>query len=241
MSEETSWSEENSRFFIEYARYVVPEREAQIQTICRLIPDPGQPFDVLELACGAGVLANAILERFPACTLHGLDGSEEMLNAARQRLALFGARFQPGKFELSADDWRAPGPVFQAVVSSLAIHHLDGRGKARLFRDLYSLIKPGGALLIADVVQPAGQQATAYAADTFDEILRRQSLALDGNLNAYHHFQDWNLFRYPDDAMDHPSPILDQLKWLEAAGFQQVDVFWMQAGHAIYGGYKSLF
>jgi trans-aconitate methyltransferase len=83
MSEETSWSEENSRFFIEYARYVIPEREAQIQTICRLIPDPGQPFDVLELACGAGVLANAILERFPDCTLRGLDGSEEMLNAAR--------------------------------------------------------------------------------------------------------------------------------------------------------------
>jgi hypothetical protein len=41
--------------------------------------------------------------------------------------------------------------------------------------------------------------------------------------------------------MDHPSPFLDQLNWFEAAGFQQVDVFWMQAGHAIYGGYKSLF
>lgn len=35
-----------------------------------------------------------------------------------------------------------------------------------------------------------------------------------------------------------PSRLLDQLKWLEEAGFQQVDVYWMQAGHAIYGGEK---
>ena len=30
----------------------------------------------------------------------------------------------------------------------------------------------------------------------------------------------------------------DQLKWLEQAGFVDVDVFWMQAGHALFGGRK---
>jgi tRNA (cmo5U34)-methyltransferase len=39
--------------------------------------------------------------------------------------------------------------------------------------------------------------------------------------------------------MDKPSPIFEQLKWLETAGFTAVDVYWMQAGHAIYGGQKS--
>jgi hypothetical protein len=29
------------------------------------------------------------------------------------------------------------------------------------------------------------------------------------------------------------------LTWLSEAGFAVVDCFWLQAGHAIYGGYKA--
>jgi hypothetical protein len=48
------------------------------------------------------------------------------------------------------------------------------------------------------------------------------------------------MYRYPDqDGIDKPSRLLDQLKWLEQAGFADVDVFWMQAGHALFGGQKQ--
>src|SRR5512138_73207 len=98
MSEEdTGWSEENSRFFIQYARYFVPDRESQIRTLCSLVPDPGEPFQILELACGQGLLAGALLEHFPGCSVHGLDGSHEMLQTARQNLEAFGERFSTGK------------------------------------------------------------------------------------------------------------------------------------------------
>ena len=40
------------------------------------------------------------------------------------------------------------------------------------------------------------------------------------------------------DPIDKPSTLLEQLRWLEAAGFAAVDVFWMEAGHAIFGGVK---
>jgi tRNA (cmo5U34)-methyltransferase len=46
---------------------------------------------------------------------------------------------------------------------------------------------------------------------------------------------------YPEqgsDPVDKMSPLFDQLKWLEQAGFASVDVFWMRAGHAIFGGSK---
>jgi hypothetical protein len=39
--------------------------------------------------------------------------------------------------------------------------------------------------------------------------------------------------------MDKPSRLSDQFRWLEEAGFAEVDVFWMQAGHAIYGGRRA--
>ncbi len=47
----------------------------------------------------------------------------------------------------------------------------------------------------------------------------------------------WNYYRFPD-AGDRPSPLVDQLAWLKEAGFAIVDCFWLQAGHAIFGGFK---
>lgn len=239
MSEESpAWSEENSRFFTEYAQYFVPDRDGQIHILCSLIPDPGEPFRILELGCGDGRLAGGLLERFPACSLTGLDGSHEMLRAARQHLAPFGDRFLPGKFDLAEQGWRQTQTPYQAIVSSLAIHHLDDPHKARLYQDLYALLQPGGVLLVADVIRPAGPLGQAYAAESYDEAVRRQSLELSGSLHAYEQFnrERWNLFRYPGDPGDQPSLLLDHLKWLELAGFHAVDVFWLRAGHAIFGG-----
>ncbi len=242
MSEEnTAWTEENSRFFINYARYFVPDRDTQTHILCSLIPDPGEPFEILELACGPGVLAKALLEHFPNCTVTGLDGSHEMLLTARQALSAYGKRFQPGKFDLAAKDWRSDQPRYQAILSSLAIHHLEDVAKAQLFRDLHAMLRPGGALLIADIIRPAGPQGMAYAASAYDDAVRRQVQEIDGNQDTFEQFEreQWNFFRFPNDPLDHPSTLLDQLNWLEQAGYQHVDVFWLRAGHAIFGGYKG--
>ncbi|RPJ40440.1 MAG: class I SAM-dependent methyltransferase [Chloroflexi bacterium] len=238
---DTNWSEENSRFFLQYAQYFVPDRETQIRTLCSLVPDPGQPFRILELACGAGLLAGALLERFPNSTVHGFDGSHEMLQTARQHLHPFGDRFLPGKFDLASREWRKTEPFYQVVVSSLAIHHLDNAGKAALFRDVFTMLFPGGAFLVADIIWPSGPQSQNYAAEMYDEAVRRRAEEIDGNLSAFDRFrsEQWNIFRYPDDPIDQPSTLFDQLKWLEAAGFQQVDVCWLRAGHAIFAGYKE--
>ncbi len=56
---------------------VVPARDEQVETICSLIPaGPQEGFAAVELGAGAGVLARAVLERFPACRYIALDGSE---------------------------------------------------------------------------------------------------------------------------------------------------------------------
>lgn len=234
-----AWNEQDSEAFMDYGRYMVPEREAQIDTIARLIPACDGPFNVLELACGEGLLAEVILMRFPACTVHGLDGSTEMLDVARTRLAHHGGRFVPRQFDLASDDWRAPAFPVHAVISSLSVHHLDGSEKQNLFRDVYKMLLPGGALVIADLVQPAGSTGLALAADGWDETVKERSLQMAGDDRAIEFFRDerWNIFRYPD-PMDKPSGLFEQLKWLEEAGFVEVDAYWMRAGHAIYGGRK---
>jgi len=54
-----------------------------------------------------------------------------------------------------------------------------------------------------------------------------------GNTGAFELFkrEGWNTFWYLDpDDIDKPSLLFDQLKWLEAAGFVDVDVHWMLPG-----------
>lgn len=237
VEEEARWSEENSQEFIDYGRYFVPERETQIDIVSRLIPAAAEPFHVLELCCGEGLLAEAILQRHSNSTLHGYDGSPAMLERAAARLARFGRRFEGRLFDLGDDGWRQPPFSVRAVVSSLCIHHLDGRQKADLYRDAARMLQPGGVLIIADLIDPATESGRSLAAGDWDEAVRNRALALDGDETAYQQFHSrhWNIFHYPD-PFDKPSPLYDQLAWLKAAGFMKVDVFWLAAGHAIYGG-----
>jgi tRNA (cmo5U34)-methyltransferase len=237
------WQERDSQDFIDYGRYFVPQREYQLQTIADLIPPPNGPAHILELSCGEGLLAEVLLHRFPLVTVHGYDMSPVMLQQAKARLVPFGERFAPRRFNLAEREWRTAEPRFHTVVSSLTIHHLDGAEKQQLFRDLFPMLLAGGTLVIADLVTPTRALGTAVAANGWDEVVRQRSQHLDGNDDALARFEQlkWNLYRYPEDpavAIDKPSHLLDQLKWVEQAGFTAVDVHWALAGHVLYSAIR---
>ena len=234
------WNESDSRDFIDLGRFFVPEREEQIATVLDMVPDPGEGL-LVDLCCGEGLLSRALLERFPKARVLAMDLSPAMLEKARVSLAEHGDRFSTRPFDLADRSWRRfPEPV-HAFVSSLAIHHLDGDGKRELFRDLAAALAPGGVLVIADLVRPATPAAHALAARAWDEAVRRRSLELAENLGPFEKFraERWNLYADPEpDPIDQPSRLLDQLRWLEEAGLSGVDVYWMKAGHAVFGGVR---
>lgn len=70
--------------------------------------------------------------------------------------------------------------------------------------------------------------------------MKRQSIEMTKDLRAFDRFDgdEWNWYRYPDPG-DRPSRLLDQLKRLEEVGFEGVSVFWLRAGHAVFGGFKA--
>ncbi len=47
-----------------------------------------------------------------------------------------------------------PEGSFDLVVSALAVHHLDGAGKADLFERVAGRLRPGGRFVLGDVVVP---------------------------------------------------------------------------------------
>lgn len=235
------WSEKLSQEFIDYGQYFVPDREHQIEVIVDLLQMGESPGKIIELCCGEGLLAEAVLKRYTGCQIKGYDGSPDMLRKAGVRLERFGDRFEGALFDLGGDDWRSVESQVQAVVTSLAVHHLIGREKAKLFTDVYQMLAPGGAFIIADIIDPNHPSGQAVAAAAYDAVVFERSMAIDGNPDAYEFFQreGWNIFHeLPPDDIDKPSPLFDQLRWLDAAGFVNIDVFWMQAGHTIFGGWK---
>jgi tRNA (cmo5U34)-methyltransferase len=234
------WNDQDSEHFIDYGNFYVPERETQIEIICSMIPPVHEPTHMIDLCCGQGLLAKGLLEQFEQSIVHGLDGSQTMLENARKTVSEHGDRFQTQLIELASDSWRKfPWPL-HAVVSSLAIHHLDDIQKAQLYKDIADALRPDGVFIIADLIQPKNQLGMKVAAKGWDDAVHRRSLELSNNLDAYEFFlaDKWNYYAYPESDVDKPSALFDQLKWLERAGLTDVDVFWMKAGHAIFGGRK---
>jgi tRNA (cmo5U34)-methyltransferase len=102
---------------------------------------------VLDLGTGTGETARAVLARHPGARLIGIDENDDMLAAARDALPRTDLRV------LRLEDALPEGP-FDVVVSALAVHHLEGTGKADLFRRVTRVLRPGGRFVLGDVVVP---------------------------------------------------------------------------------------
>jgi tRNA (cmo5U34)-methyltransferase len=103
--------------------------------------------DALELGVGTAETATRILAQHPRARWTGIDASEPMLARARERLP--DADLRRARLE----DPLPAGP-FDLVVSALVVHHLDGPGKRDLFRRVAAVLRPGGVLVLGDVVVP---------------------------------------------------------------------------------------
>ena len=239
MAQQT-WNEEDSCLYRELAAAAVPEREANLATLLALVPyAPDVEFRAVELASGEGFLSRALAEAFSRVEILALDGSASMRRQTEDRLAFAADRCRVEAFDLARREWRSQLEGAGLVCSSLCVHHLDGPDKRQLFVDVFSALAPGGALLLLDLVQPRSSRALKVFAEQWDESTRGRSRERLGHEGAFETFERerWNHYRFPD-PMDQPSPLPEQLRWLQACGFIDVDCFSLAAGHAIYGGYK---
>jgi tRNA (cmo5U34)-methyltransferase len=232
---EESWSLADTEVFVKYGDACVPRRAEQIAIVCDLLSDlPAET--ILDLCCGEGRLSEEYLRRHPASQVTLLDGSAEMLALASERLGRLGASCTQIRADIRDRDWRT-GESYGGVMTSLAVHHLDAAGKRELYADLRQMLLPGGVFVMADLVEPTGPVARKLAAEVWQESVGRASRQLFGGDEALAAFIEtqWNYYLLPGpDEFDQPSSIAEHLTWLGEAGFEQVDLTWMYAGHAIF-------
>jgi tRNA (cmo5U34)-methyltransferase len=233
------WSEPESETYRAISAVAVPRRQDMIAALTAAVPFArNEAIRILDLGAGDGGLSEALLARFPNATLTALDGSESMRAAAASRLQAFRDRAQIAPFDLASLDWWDRVNGAHLVVASLSLHHLNDAKKQYFYKAAADRLASGGALLIADLVNPQHPAARAAAADRWDALAKQQADAL-GRPDLFTRFEQerWNHFRFPDES-DQPSALLHHLVWLRHAGFVAVDCLWMDAGHAVFGGFK---
>jgi tRNA (cmo5U34)-methyltransferase len=236
LSTPKDWSEDASRAFIDHGDSFVPHRRRVLESIAALIPERDTAWTLLDLCCGEGLLSEAVLRRHANCRAIGLDLSLTMRQAATRRLESVGGRFSAVAFRLEDSTWRTYRDVW-CIASSLAVHHLDDTGKQHLFADAYRMLAPGGVVVLFDVLQHPCALAGQLAAQHWDEYVRRRSVEATGTDRAWRTFVDdeWNMYAHPPlpGDIDQPSTLFEHLKWAEQAGFVDIDVHSLEAGHAL--------
>ena len=107
------------------------------------------PGRVLDLGCGDGRLTALVLDAYPESVATLVDMSPPMLAAAARRFD------GDERVTLISHDFADPLPVdgpFDAVVSSLAVHHVSNDRKRALYAEIAELLSPGGVFGNLDIV-----------------------------------------------------------------------------------------
>ncbi|MFI6367973.1 class I SAM-dependent methyltransferase [Nocardia sp. NPDC050630] len=98
---------------------------------------------VLDLGCGAGHLAAELLKLGVAQVI-GIDGSETLLHAARERLGEGAILHQ---HDLEEPLTFLQDQSFDLAVMALVYHHIEAR--AQLLAEIWRVLRPGGYLRVS--------------------------------------------------------------------------------------------
>jgi ubiquinone/menaquinone biosynthesis C-methylase UbiE len=104
---------------------------------------------VLDVGCGTGTLAIAARHRVgPTGTVYGIDASPEMIARAGKKARKAGVDvvFKNGIVEALP----FPDGSFDAVLSTLMLHHLPREAREQCAREMRRVLKPGGRVLAID-------------------------------------------------------------------------------------------
>jgi tRNA (cmo5U34)-methyltransferase len=191
----------------------------------RLLPrDRSLPLAILDIGAGTGLLSGFVAETYPNARITLIDVAEEMLARAAERMAPYGERITIRALDMRELDFDRP---FDAVVSALAIHHLEHPQKRELFGRIYALLRPGGRFVnLEQVLGPTPAIEREYEQAWLDAA-RRKGASEEVIAGAHERMRQ-----------DRCAPVPDQLAWLEQAGFANVHCWYQWYRFAVYSGDK---
>lgn len=183
--------------------------------------------NLLDVGCGAGNYTLMMLSKLPDlnCTL--VDLSRPMLDKALERVA--------GKtnnnVELCQGDIRTvllKENHFDIILAGAVLHHLrDDEDWESTFEKLYKLLKPGGCLMVSDLINQETAVLNAYIWEKYGDYLE--------GLNGKAYRQKVLNYIAKEDS---PRSINYQLKLMKKVGFNRVEILHKNLCFGAFGGIK---
>lgn len=190
----------------------------------RIVP---HATNVLDIGCGAGNYTLMMLSKVPNlnCTL--VDLSLLMLNRANERIL---AKTN-GKVEVKQGDIREvelPENHFDIILAGAVLHHLrDDEDWETTFTKIFRLLKPGGCLMISDLVTQDTDLLNEYTWQRYGEYLEGI-----GGVEYRQKVLDYI------EKEDTPRSINYQLDLMKKVGFSKVEILHKNMCFGAFGGIK---
>jgi tRNA (cmo5U34)-methyltransferase len=213
--------------FDELILKLIPGYREMLEALVGTLPfAPDAAIRVIDLGCGTGTVARCVSLGYPRARITCMDVAANMVTAARAKLA-----GHPALAFVVADFAAAElGGPYDAVVSSLALHHIESEADKRaMYRRIHAALAPGGVFVNADVVLGGDDRLSA-------RYVARWAEWMAGNVGWDEVRSTW-LPSY--EAEDRPARLVDHLDWLRSAGFAGVDVAWKRDNFAVFCGARG--
>ncbi|TVY00341.1 class I SAM-dependent methyltransferase [Paenibacillus cremeus] len=179
---------------------------------------------ILDLGAGTGLFSGMVKLKYPQARMTLIDLSDAMLEGARRRfqhaedVQYIVADYSTYEFTESYD----------YVISSLSIHHLPHSSKQQLFRTIHRILRDGGVFVNADQVQGYCESTDAMYRKRWLEQIAATSLS-QAEINA----------SIERRKVDINAKLGDQLRWMEDAGFAEVDCMYKSLDFGVFYGRKA--
>lgn len=105
---------------------------------------------VLDVGCGTGYLGREIARAIPGVSVIGCDPDAIATGIARNQSP------EVGTIRCAAEFLPFESHTFDAVVSTLAFHHMGAGQKRSAFCEVRRVLRPGGSIFLADLGRPMG-------------------------------------------------------------------------------------
>lgn len=192
---------------------LVPHLVDLQDTVLRLLPKPieDEPYRVLDIGTGTGHLVERVLDQHPTATVHVVHDERINLDAARERLAAHGERitFELGDYVRVNLD----GP-YDVVVQELDANFLENKSKRTLLSATYAALRRGGRQISVTPIRGATDALEDIYLEQWHDMARRQG-ATETDL-------EHGLFA---SARGRTATLAQQLDWMAADGFENVDCY----------------
>lgn len=175
------------------------------------VRDAPPPVRILDVAIGTGDLAIEIIRQHKADEVTGIDLSEQMMRAGKQKAAKAGLNDRIRFLKASALDMPFEANCFHSVTCAYGVRNFADPDAG--LNEMHRVLRPGGQLMILEFSQPSNR-LFAWVYDLyFTHILPVIGRLISGDKTAYSYLNR-SVKAFVDEEQMH--------EHLRKAGFQSV-------------------